>query len=148
MAELVGTAVGVISLGIQVCKGLVTYCRAVKGQNKDVDDVFRQIQALQSTFTALNSILPRAALLKSPNQTAIASVVTCLDNCEEGVNDLQRLLDSIGPVPGGGGDVKGKMKDVGRKLAFGFRQGEVASLMQKLQGLTASAELALQTLAL
>ena len=147
MAELVGTAVGVISLGIQVCKGLVTYCRAVKGRNKDVDDVFRQIQALESTFTALDSILPRAALLKSPNQTAIASVVTCLENCEEGVNDLQRLLDSIGPVPGGG-DVKGKMKDVGRKLAFGFRQGEVASLMQKLQGLIASAELALQTLTL
>ncbi|MBE3049362.1 hypothetical protein IMZ48_44060, partial [Candidatus Bathyarchaeota archaeon] len=58
------------------------------------------------------------------------------------------LLDSISPASSGGGNVKGKMKDVGRTLAFGFRQGEVTTLLQKVQGLTASAELALQILTL
>ncbi|MBE3047714.1 hypothetical protein IMZ48_35435, partial [Candidatus Bathyarchaeota archaeon] len=99
--DLAGTTIGAVALGIQVCQGLVTYCRAIKGQNKDVDDVSRQIQALESTFRALDAVLPRAALLQSSDQAAVASVITCLDTCESGVNDLQKLLDSVRPIRGG-----------------------------------------------
>lgn len=38
------------------------------------------------------------------------------------------------------------MKNVGRKLAFSFRQDEVASLQEKVQKLALIAEKALQTL--
>ena len=142
--DLAGTAIGAVSLGIQVCQGLVTYFRAVKGRDKDVSDVARQIQALEVTFRALDVVIPRAALVQTFDQRAIACVITCLGTCEAGVKDLETLRDSIGSV--GGGDVRDRIMDIGRRLAFGFRQGEVATLLQKIEGLTTSANLALTTL--
>lgn len=144
MAEL---GIGAISLGIQVCEGLVKYCRVVSKRSKDIEDISAQIQALESTFRALDSILPRVALLSSSDRTAVASAIACVESCEGGVKELQRFLDSITDTARDG-DVKGKIKNVGRKLAFGFRQDEVASLQQKVQGLTTTAGGALQTLSL
>lgn len=146
MADLAGTAIGAISLGIQVCQGLVKYCRAVKGRNKDIEDITRQIQALESTFQTLDRVLPRAALLHGSDQIAVASAITSIGNCEKGVKDLQKFLDAISGTPTVSGDVKGKMRDAGRKLAFGFRQDEVMPLLQKVQGLSTTAGLALQAL--
>lgn len=148
MADLAGTAIGAVALGIHVCQGLTKYCRAVKRRNKDIEYIVQQIQALESTFQALNSILSRAALVQSSDQTAVTSAIKCVESCEDGVKDLQKFLDSIADAPGGGDDVKGKMKDTSRKLAFGFRQDEVASVLQKVQSLTTTAEIALQTLTL
>lgn len=142
MAEL---AIGAISLGIQVCEGLVKYCRAVSKRSKDIEDITAQIQALQSTFRALDSVLTRSALVTSSDQMAVASAIACVESCDNGVTELEVFLDSV-TGSARNGDVKGTMKDVGRKLAFGFRQDEVASLQQKVQSLTATAELALQTL--
>lgn len=142
MAEL---AVSAISLGIQVCEGLVKYCRAVSKRSKDIDDINAQIQALESTFRALESVLCRATLLPSSDKEVVASAIACVESCEGGVRELQKFLDSISDSAQDG-DVKGKMRDVGRKLAFGIRRDEVASLQQKVQGLATTAGIALQTL--
>lgn len=140
MAEL---AIGAISLGIQVCEGLIKYCRAVSKRNKDIEDITAQIQNLELTFRALDSVLPRAAMLPSSDQATVASAIATVESCEVCIIELQEFLDSISDSRG---DVKGKTRDVGRRLAFGFRQDEVTSLKQKVQGLTATVGLALQTL--
>lgn len=145
MADIVGTAIGAVSLGLQVCEGLYKYCRAVKGRTKEIEDISRQVQALESTFRTLDNVLSRETLLQTSDQTAVASVITCFDKCEDGVKDLAKFLRSIGGV-NGSCDVKGRIKDAGKSLAFGFRQGVVASLLQKVQALTATAQFALQTL--
>ena len=140
MAEL---AIGAISLGIQVCEGLVKYCRAVGKRTKDIEEITEKIQNLELTFRALDSVLCRAAMLHSSDQTTIASAIATVKSCENGIIELQEFLGSISESRG---DIKGKAKDMGRRLAYGFRQDEVESLKQKVQGLTATVGLALQTL--
>ena len=90
--DLAGTAVGTIAIGLEVCKGLAKYYRAVKGRNKDIVHIAVQIEGLQSTFESLESILPRVAL-SSSDQTAVVSAITCLSGCEDGVNELKRFHD-------------------------------------------------------
>lgn len=146
MAEVLGTTVGVIALGIQVCQGLYSHCSAVKGRSQDIQDISRQIQSLESTFRALAAVLPRAESLSYAKAAALASVRECITNCEEGVRQLEGFLASLGGPPGDG--VKEKMKGAGRKLAYGFRRDEVPGLQRKVQLLTTTADLALQILTL
>ena len=143
--DLAGTAIGAVALGLEVCKGLTKYCRAVKSRNKDIEHITLQIKTLESTFQALDSTLPRAAMLQSSDQTAVASAIMCVASCEENVKELKAFLDSISDTPGASG-IQGSFKDVGRKLAFGFRQEDVSLLLQKIQGLATTAGNALQTL--
>ena len=140
MAEL---AIGAISFGIQVCGGLVKYCRAVSKRSKEIEDITAQIQNLELAFRTLDPVLTRTALLPSSDQATVASAIIAIEGCEAGIAELQKFLDSISDS---GGDVKGKARDVGRRLAFGFRQDDVASLKQNVQGLTTTVELTLQAL--
>lgn len=41
------------------------------------------------------------------------------------------------------GDIKGKIKDAGRKFAFGLRRSELSSMQESVRSLSATAELAL-----
>lgn len=144
MAEILGTTVGMLSLGIQVCQGLCNHCSAIKSRDHDLENASRQIHCLESTFRALATVLPRAASRPSANAAAIASAQEGVASCEEGVKQLQEFLTSLNGPPREG--VKGKMQDAGQKLAFGFRRPEVLAMQQKVQALTLTAELALQTL--
>lgn len=61
MADLVGalgTAVGVVSLGIQVCQGLSSYYSAYKGRNSKIDNVYEKINGLTRVFVVLGGYLP------------------------------------------------------------------------------------------
>src|SRR6266496_3926959 len=59
--SVIGTIVGVLSFGIQVCDGLVQYCRAWKGYNDD-------IKSMQETLTGLlKSLAVLKAVIQKPN---------------------------------------------------------------------------------
>ena len=49
---------------------------------KDVGHISRQIEALGSTFRALDAVPPRAPLLPRSDQTAIAAATFCVESCE------------------------------------------------------------------
>ena len=46
-------AVGVISLGIQVCQGLVSYCNAWKSHDKDIGDASERLVGLRYILETL-----------------------------------------------------------------------------------------------
>ena len=138
--------VGMISLGIQVCQGLHTYCGAVKERTRDLENVSGQIKSLESAFCALTEIIPRIESFPRPNTAAIASVNQSIEDCCVGVQQLRELLLSLGDRHGDG--VKNTIKNMKQKLVFGFRQGELAKVQQKVQALTATADLALHSLSL
>ena len=48
-----GTAVGVISLGIQVCEGILKYYRDWKGYEDDIQGTYTEIDHLAKTFALL-----------------------------------------------------------------------------------------------
>jgi len=60
--DVAGTAVGIASLGIQVCQGLLTYYDGWKGYKTDISRTYESIADLNGTFDLLRSSLDNVAL--------------------------------------------------------------------------------------
>jgi hypothetical protein len=137
--SVAGTAVGIVSLGIQVCQGLVSYLRSVDGRKKEIAGYLGEVQNLISVFTSLNEVLPRLALQNASDHDTIRQ---CLGHCEDELDRLKLLVQKL-RGPQAQADLKAKMKDVARAMVYPFREGELASVHQCLQSLLGHLKLAI-----
>lgn len=144
MAEAAGTAIGAVSLGLQVCEGLYKFYSTVKSRNQEIEDISTLIKTLESTLLSLGTVICRVQSLPSHSATAIASVESCIGSCENGIKELKEFLDSVQGEHRDG--TQGKIQEAGRKLSFGFRRDEGAAIRQKVQTVTSIAGLALHAL--
>jgi hypothetical protein len=142
--SVAGSAVGVVSLGIQVCQGLVSYLRSVQGRQQDIANCLRDVQSLKTVFSSLNSVLPGLAQQRGSDHSAIQQ---CLLDCEDELGKLQHLIPSL-EGPSHSNCVKGKMKEAGRAVLYPFREGELASIRHCLQSLLQTLTLAINTASL
>ena len=55
--EVAGSAVGIASLGIQVCQGLLTYYDAWRAYDQDITSTYNAITDLRDTLTILEFML-------------------------------------------------------------------------------------------
>src|SRR3569623_2321547 len=92
--SLAGTAVSVVSLGIQVFSGLYHYFRAVHGRSKELATVSQQIQHLVDAFQALKSIIPKIQALPHHDSTAITNLKRCIESMNEHIQAVQKFLPS------------------------------------------------------
>lgn len=138
--------VGMVSLGIQLCQSLYTYCNNVQERTRDIKIVSDQIKSLESTFRSLATVVQRIISLPHASGTMISSLNHCVAACEGGLQELQEFVAPIDDI--GGEGFKNKMQGVGKKMAFGFRRGELSTLQQKVHALTTTVGLAVQTLTL
>ncbi|KAJ3459075.1 hypothetical protein MRS44_015148 [Fusarium solani] len=118
--SVAGTAVGIASLGIEVCKGLVNYLTSLQGRNQDIADGLSTLRAHwdSSMFTS------------KPRQTP-------------GAADASSQLR--GPGDPTCSKSKAKVVEMGRSLAYPFREGTLRSLRYSLQNLLGSLNLAIST---
>lgn len=137
--SVAGTAVGITSLGIQVCQGLVWYLRSVQGKRAEIAQDLGEIQTLISIFYALNDILPKI------NQTRCTEATTirrCLEDSEGKLLELQQLLVKLrGPYESTAN--RDKMREAGRTLVYPFRADTLKSLRQSLRELLNNLNLAI-----
>ncbi|KAH7165368.1 hypothetical protein EDB81DRAFT_779069 [Dactylonectria macrodidyma] len=137
--SVAGTAVGITSLGIQVCQGLISYLRSIKGKNEEISDGLRDIQNVVAIFYSLNALLPKIDQQKCTASTAIRR---CLKESEDQLHDLQNLLIKLG-APQNSTSVKGKMREVGCSIIYPFHEGKLKSLRDTLQRLLHNLNLAI-----
>ncbi|KAF4985454.1 hypothetical protein FDECE_16549 [Fusarium decemcellulare] len=137
--SVVGTAVGITSLGIQVCQGLVYYLQTIQGGNQDIADYLRETQTLLSIFNSLNNILPKLDQSNPPGSSAIR---TCLQDCQEKLQQLKQFLmklrgpqQRVGPTQ--------KIKEAARQAIYPFREGKVTSLRDSVRSLLNNLNLAI-----
>ncbi|WAO94620.1 Hypothetical protein NCS54_01221200 [Fusarium falciforme] len=137
--SVAGTAVGITSLGIQVCQGLFWYLRSVHGKRGEIARDLGEIQTLISIFYSLNDILPKI------NQTRCTEATTirrCLEDSEGKLLELQQLLVKLrGPQESTAN--RDKMREAGRKLVYPFRADTLKSLRQSLRELLNNLNLAI-----
>lgn len=88
-ATVVGTAVGVISLGIQVCQGLVSYYEKWKSFDDDIANLHAGIDGLRTTLENLEFILPK---LENSNTSIIADVEKKVVSSFDGIRRLEDVL--------------------------------------------------------
>ncbi|RSM14149.1 hypothetical protein CDV31_005485 [Fusarium ambrosium] len=136
--SVAGTAVGITSLGIQVCQGLVWYLRSVYGRKAEIAEDLSEVQSLISIFYALNDILPK---INQTRCTEATTIKRCLEDSEGKLLELQQLLIKLrGPEqPTTNRD---KMREAGRTLVYPFRADTLKSLRQSLRELLDNLNLA------
>ncbi|KAK4456615.1 hypothetical protein QBC42DRAFT_56207 [Cladorrhinum samala] len=140
-----GSVVGIISLGIQVCNGLVSYLRSARGRKKDVTDALHEAETLIPILYSLHELLPRL-----PPEISVTSIQKCLKDSEEQLLAMQEWLIDLR----GSSDtttLKGKVEEAGRSAVYPFRQGKLdelrKTLRQLLDGLQMSVDVAAVSLA-
>ncbi|KAH7120525.1 hypothetical protein EDB81DRAFT_861623 [Dactylonectria macrodidyma] len=142
--SVAGSAVGIISLGIQVFRGLYDYIGSVQNRDKDLVAASDQISNLIRIFQALDDLVPKIQQLPSTDSKAIQSLQKCVQDSEQGINELRVLLESLHNTPAN--NIKAKLKNTGKLLAFGVRRDDLLRMQEKVLALTATSEFALQVI--
>ncbi|CEI70731.1 unnamed protein product [Fusarium venenatum] len=125
--SVAGTAVGIMSLGIQVCNGLVKYLRAVRGRKEEIRDGVREVEQVVSLLYSLNNTLPNVDLRNGTN-----SLRTCVHNCYTKLEELQRLLDELCKTQPSNKATK-RAADAIRSVSYPFQQEKLSMIRDSLR---------------
>ena len=89
--SVTGTAVGVASLGIQVCQGLLQYYTSWKGYKQDITTTYECIENFERTLL----LLGRAIDQTKPSPDVLQQVAKCIIACTGGIERLKRKFEKI-----------------------------------------------------
>ena len=133
MAELAAVtgAAGLVSLGLQVCGGLVQYYGAWKDFDTQTASFCNRINDLAQTLEVLMSMLKLSPSNQGIAFTTVESSVIC---CTGAIHTLQELLAKHGPLPSGYGGTHSSTRL--RKITYPFKKSDFIlcnSLVNDLQ---------------
>ncbi|CAN9388993.1 unnamed protein product [Alternaria alternata] len=132
-----GTAVGVVSLGIQVCDGILKYYRDWRGYEEDIQEAYTRIDDLAKTFALLHDEL------QTVSQKAFAiRAQECLATCQDGIQQLEKKLKKVHKDAPAGLRQRAQVGDL--RLMYPFRISTLEKLKEIAQGLMQQLNLALQ----
>ncbi|KAJ6021250.1 hypothetical protein N7540_006754 [Penicillium herquei] len=132
MAELFSTAsgaVGIISLGLQVCDKLVTYCQAWKDFGDDIQKLGKRAASLRVLLKRLRDLIEDTRL--SDPETAADLEEKAMD-LEESVRKLQTKLDMCKPVLN---DFPSKFRSQMKRATHIFRKDILYDMESDLNGI-------------
>ena len=138
-----GTAVGIASLGIQVCQGLLSYYDSWRGYDSDVTSAYDSIDDLSRTLTLLKASLDSNELDKETKER----VMRCLHSGEESLVKLSRKSQKLRKY----GQPEGLRQKAWAELQrswYPFRASTLAKLREIVADVRERLKLALQVLQL
>ena len=141
--SVAGSAVGVISLAITTCQGLISYYNSWETQDQNVNDAKGKMERLRSSLSALEEIMPKIS-----SSSAIAEhVERCVLSCGEGTARLDQFLErcrkDLAPL-----SLKDKLRVFKQKAIFPFRESSLDRLREIVRDLEGDLGTALQVLQL
>lgn len=134
-----GSAVGVLSLGITVFGGLINYYSAWKDQDANIHTTYLQVENLTATLQQLQSTLARQA----PESPATLQVNNCIQACKAPIDKLSKKLDKIrrnGPAE------RGSRSSLFRSTMYPFKQSTLMKLRETISELRSLLNLAVNVL--
>lgn len=145
--SVTGSAVGVISLGLTICQGLLAYYGPFKAFHEQIDEVADQIAALDSILKALQHVLINANVL-STSETAPSAVVAIdsILNCQEGLTKLRRMLERCDKTKSARSSVEPN-KQISR-LLYPFRRETLMAFMETMSCLQVNLNTSMQMLSM
>ncbi|KAL9064639.1 MAG: hypothetical protein Q9157_007759 [Trypethelium eluteriae] len=140
-----GTAVGVASLGIQCCQGVIGYYRSYREQDEVVAVTTACVDDLHGILVALHGMInPPGPQL---NTNVLALVIKSIASCEGLANDLKAELDKFGPNEPQATPKKKAHKHVMRAL-YPFKKSTLIKLREIVQDFRGNLSLAIETVGL
>lgn len=146
MAEpvgITGTALGVISLGLQVYGNLKTYVDDFKDRDERIAKVSHNLESLHASLNVIRTALP--ATENSFNSES-AVVAACLDDCEAGLRSLTDFIQTHDAAPRT--NLKEKAREAKKKLKFPFAVPHIEKLASDIDRINGNLRIAVQGLGL
>lgn len=140
--DVAGTAVGVASLGTQVCKGLLSYYDDWKTYDAEIASTYSAITDLSKTLTILNSTLQQVVAEEKAGR-----VRTCVKNCEDALLELEKKRCSLQNFSRPEG-LRQKMRAGLQRSWYPFRKETLEALKASATDIQERLKLALQVLQL
>ncbi|KAI2602754.1 hypothetical protein GGR54DRAFT_623220 [Hypoxylon sp. NC1633] len=144
MAEpvgVIGTAVGVASLCLQVYGSLKGYLDDFRDRDAYVSKVLLYLDHLRDATSIIESAIPT---LQQGHYKPSQTVMLCLQDCEVELNALKNELQKYSVASGAG--LKQKLKETKKKIQFPFARPELEKLSQHLERVNNLLSVALQGL--
>ena len=141
--DVAGSAVGIASLGIQICQGLLSYYDAWRGYNSDVRSTYDSIYDLSRTLASLKAALDSDELDEEKKDR----VKRCLHSCEESLVKLSQTSQKLRKH----GQPEGFRQRVWAELQrawYPFRASTLAKLREIVADVRERLKLAVQVLQL
>lgn len=129
MADL-GTVVGIVSLGVQVCNGLASYYKEYRGQKSEIDDIIQKAEGLTSAFALIQLQLQG---VPPQHQQVAAQVERLLFACKDKIAMLDEALDKCRQATAAKGP-KERLLQLKQKLSYPFQR----DILQTLQSMVGS----------
>ncbi|KAF5635830.1 hypothetical protein F52700_5142 [Fusarium sp. NRRL 52700] len=142
---IIGTAIGVISFGLQLYTGITQYLDAVKGRDEDLQRAKQYANAFQASLKVLGD-----TILKANDEQAAAKIVVqdCKLSCEAELTALCALLNHLKGLPPLPDDPISKAKGSLQKWSYRFKQKNLSRLEERLKSANSILKLSLSALQL
>ncbi|KAK2797580.1 hypothetical protein FQN51_008375 [Onygenales sp. PD_10] len=139
--SITGSAVGVISLGLTVCQGLVKYYQSWKDCPDDIKAMTDSIENLMESLRLIDHQLKSGHLKPDLVSQVETSIKSCQDKMQDLNNELEKLKEEAGS-----GKLKQKLSIQSRRLQYPFKQPTIQRLGEKVSGLRGNISVALDAL--
>ncbi|KAL9063446.1 MAG: hypothetical protein Q9161_009462, partial [Pseudevernia consocians] len=143
--SVTGTAVGVISLGIQVTQSLVSFYNSYKGQNSDLAHITDTLNSLLEVFQSLKKTLSDRNF-RADEQGLVKNIETSIQNCDDLIYELQDEVQKFTRTSLG--ETVAIIKRAGRRATYPFRQSTLQKLDEDIQDIRSNISSALDALQL
>ena len=143
--SVAGSAVGVISLGLTVCQGLLAYYGPLKAYDEQIHDVSNRITSFNNTLKELKDLLANTEVSSSAlmPQSATAAL-GCIFNCQEGLKRLKNMLNKCRSSTSNKSLLRSKIQI--NRMLYPFRRDTLVTLLDTMSWLQADLNTSLQTL--
>jgi DNA repair exonuclease SbcCD ATPase subunit len=138
--SVAGTAVGIISLGLQTCQILHKYCSEFKSFSRDVEAVQRQVRGLQGILEGLQGVKER---LEIDNHAPSSQLHMALKECEETLHELRSMVDKRNTTSQPEG-IHTQLRVVKERLLWPYRKEDLKEVQSSLARFQDNLALALQ----
>jgi len=139
-----GSAVGTISLGIQVAQGLLKYYSHFRSYDEDISHAIQRVERLHSTFATLEVPLGR---LELNNDSISKRVRISLNSCKQELLELEDVVKKCTEVPVPHTTLS-RMQRVKNKALYPFRRSTLVGIEKWVQIAQTDLDAAIQVLQL
>jgi hypothetical protein len=137
--SITGSAVGVVSLAIQVCRGLEWYVSGVKDAKDKAEQITAETEELANLLELLESIIGKV------NQSqSVSATRTGIVSCADAIATIRKKLKPDDQASNSG--IKLSLKRLAKRLAFPFKEAEIKYWKEVLSTIQQSLQTALLAL--
>jgi hypothetical protein len=143
--SIIGTAAGLVSLGLQVYGGIKDYLDAIQTSQEDIANIYRYATGLKDALDAIGGLV-RSRSLNSPTSTP--AVMSCLLSCHVELNALSAVLAELisSPSTSNTNALRIKISEGKRKLTYPFKRSNIIKLEDRLRNANLTLHTALHAL--